>query len=174
MDNLASQGLLRFCWMNEYMAFLLCVCSLSAFEVLISDGRWCDCCHRSVVDDRIRAEVGQHRDAPVDGAAGASLASVSCPFAPSWGLWPSSGCRTAVSVAQRVEGSHCCLLSFTNLQCFAHLLQTVGHVWKVDPVLMTPRQVLFRICSSVILSDSSRCKAIRCFIYFASYNKSFL
>lgn len=77
MDNLASQKLLRFDWLNKYMAFLLCICSLCAFELLINDGRWCDSCHRSVGDDRIRAEVREQRDVPVDGTVGTGLASIS-------------------------------------------------------------------------------------------------
>lgn len=77
MDNLASQSLLRFYWMNKYTAFLLYIWSLSAFELLISDGRWCDSCHRSVGDDRIRAEVREHWHVPVDGTVGTGLASIS-------------------------------------------------------------------------------------------------
>lgn len=55
--------------MNKYMAFLLCIRSLSAFELLVSDGR-------SVGNDRIRAEVREHRDVPVDGTDGTGLASM--------------------------------------------------------------------------------------------------
>lgn len=105
MDNPASQWLLCFYWMNKYMAFLLCNCILDELELLISDGRWCGSCHRSVDDDRIRAEVREHLDVPVDGAVGTGLASIPCQFAPRWGLLPSSACRTAVLVAQRVVGS---------------------------------------------------------------------
>lgn len=66
-------------WINTWLfccVFAVCV-HLNCWSMMVDDGRWCDSCHRSVGDDRIRAEVGEQRDVPVDGTVGTGLASIS-------------------------------------------------------------------------------------------------
>lgn len=172
--------LLPFHWMNKYVGILLCVRSLSAFELLISDARWCDSCHRSVGDDRIRAEVITPRCASRWRCWHRPRFKLLCRVAPLWGLWPSSGCRTAVSVAQWVEAARA-TFGFHKATVFLHTCfkqWTVCEKWSLaDPKigfiqdlflshLIRSKQVqsyqafyVFSVCFSKLISfkESSWC-----------------
>lgn len=68
-------------WINTC---LLCICIC---VTPTSDARRCDPCHRSAGDDRIGAEVREHRDVPLDGTVRIGFAPMSV-LLRSWGLSP--------------------------------------------------------------------------------------